>query len=128
MSIPVTRSRAPYTVRRGRLGLTREVGSRILLPLSSAGTAIRGRMADGGSRRRVEGRLPADGDDAILRVGHRDVGGLPGVVVVGEAVLLAVDRVLVPERGVVVSRSGLVEVGRVLLLCRGFACDVPVQR
>src|SRR5581483_4657617 len=57
------------------------------------------------------GPLPADGDHQVLRVRHRDVRGLPGVVVVGEAVRQAVDRVLVPELGVVVRRGSLVEVG-----------------
>src|SRR5258707_1382846 len=75
----------------------------------------------------VAGRLPADRDDQVLRAGHRDVGGLARVVVVGEAVLQAVDRVGVPELGVVVGRGGLVEVGRVRLLGGGQLRDVPVQ-
>src|ERR1700730_12579967 len=71
--------------------------------------------------------LPADGDDPVLRVGHRDVRGLPVVVVVGEAVLLAVDGAGVPELRVVVRRGGLVEVRRVGLLGRRQLRYVPVE-
>src|SRR5579859_7934361 len=60
--------------------------------------------------------LPADRDHHVLRVGDRDIRRLASVVVVREAVLHAVDRVLVPELRVVVRRSSLVEVRRVGLL------------
>src|SRR5258708_40294312 len=52
---------------------------------------------------------------------------LRGVVVVGEAILLAIDGVLVPELGVVVGRGGLVEIGRIGLLGRRQLRDVPVE-
>src|SRR5215469_110935 len=71
--------------------------------------------------------LVADSYDHVLRVGDRDVRGLPGVIVVREAVLLAVDVVLVPELGVVVGRSGQVEVGRVGLRSGRELRDVPVE-
>jgi hypothetical protein len=49
------------------------------------------------------GRLEADGYLHVLRIGGVEVGGLAVVVVVGEAVLEAVDGDRVPERGVVVA-------------------------
>src|SRR5918999_1224314 len=48
--------------------------------------------------------LPADGDQQVLRVAVRDERRLVGEVVIGEAVGQAVDRVVMPELGVVVRR------------------------
>src|ERR1700691_6061649 len=48
------------------------------------------------------GKLEADGHLDVLSIGAVEVGGLAVVVVVGEAVLQAVDGDRVPERGVVV--------------------------
>jgi len=79
-----------------------------------------------GVMRRVVGYQPT-ADDQVLRVGDRDVRGLPGVVVVGEAVRQTIDSVLVPELRVVVGRGSLVEEAWSRLLRRRQLCDVPVQ-
>ncbi|HEX3516366.1 MAG TPA: hypothetical protein VHT26_20440 [Trebonia sp.] len=49
-----------------------------------------------------------DCDGHVLRIGGRDVSGLPDLPVVGEAVLLSVDGVLVQELGVLACGAGLV--------------------
>src|SRR5262249_55968192 len=68
-------------------------------------------LARGDGRRRSgngQAGSEADGDLQPLRAAVRDERGLAGVVVVREAVRQAVDRVVVPELGVVVRRRGLV--------------------
>jgi hypothetical protein len=51
---------------------------------------------------------PADGDEEVLRVAVGDERGLAGLVVVGKSVGPVVDRVIVPQPGVVVGRGRLV--------------------
>src|SRR5262249_12504717 len=77
---------------------------------------------------RAVNRLPPDGDLQPLRVAVRDERGLPGVVVVREAVRQVVDGIVVPEPRVVVRRRGLVVQARCRPLRLRQVRDVPVER
>src|ERR1700722_267632 len=79
--------------------------------LSGAGAVTASASARSGQETCSE----ADGYLHVLRIGGVEIGGLAVVVVVGEAVLQAVNGDRVPEGGVVVAGSVLVVVGRRVL-------------